>query len=435
MSKILSGVDAIKGNASRPLNKIWLNLLRMEFLLTGFLLCWNSLFTIEIRTNYILHVTMSGVRRRLLAEGIFLLLIGIVILSIPRISVFLRKNKISAYLIPMHMWLALVVLGMEVVLRITIYNPPFNSVRTTWFGWVAPQGSFTLWGKEGYAITRFDGQIPGEIQTPFHGGDNILVLGDSFTEALQVPDNQKYASVAEIVLHQDGYNFDLHNFGHSGRTMADYVSKMQNYRTLYHPKAIVIQLTENDFIESFDTEKSNYFVAENSKIVDIVRTGKFKGKFLVADTMSSNFTFSLLEHAKGRLSILMNDRQDPTVQINESSTPQTFDVALAKQQMDLLIEAGNGETIILIITPHAPYISGDDVEINDLKHQNLKTFLSNYPQIILVDPLPEFQQLALSGHLPMGFFNSTQPGLGHLNRRGHEILGELLAQTIEEVVK
>jgi hypothetical protein len=73
--------------------------------------------------------------------------------------------------------------------------------------------------------------------------------------------------------------------------------------------------------------------------------------------------------------------------------------------------------------------------MNDLKHQNLKSFLSNYPQIILVDPLPEFQQLALSGHLPMGFFNSAQPGLGHLNRRGHEILGELLAQTIEEVVK
>jgi hypothetical protein len=75
------------------------------------------------------------------------------------------------------------------------------------------------------------------------------------------------------------------------------------------------------------------------------------------------------------------------------------------------------------------------VELNDLQHQNLKIFLSNYPQITLVDPLPEFQKLALSGNLPMGFSNSTQPGEGHLNRNGHEVLGKLLAETIEAVVK
>ena len=118
MSKELPGTDISERIVSRPLNKIWLNLLRMEFLLAGFLLCWNALFTVEIRTNYTLHVTMSGIHRKLLAEGMFLLLVGIVILSIPKLSVFLRKNKFFAYLIPMHMWLILVVLGMEFVLRI-----------------------------------------------------------------------------------------------------------------------------------------------------------------------------------------------------------------------------------------------------------------------------------------------------------------------------
>jgi hypothetical protein len=103
--------------------------------------------------------------------------------------------------------------------------------------------------------------------------------------------------------------------------------------------------------------------------------------------------------------------------------------------MELLLDASIGIPLILIISPDAPHISGDHVEMNDLKHENLKTFLSNYPQVILVDPLPDFQSLALSGYLPMGFFNSTQPSVGHLNRQGHEILGKLLAQTIEAVVK
>ena len=42
---------------------------------------------------------------------------------------------------------------------------------------------------------------------PFQGGDNILVLGDSFTEALQVPNDQKFVSVAEIILRQGWLQF------------------------------------------------------------------------------------------------------------------------------------------------------------------------------------------------------------------------------------
>jgi hypothetical protein len=434
MSKESVGANTAEKTANKPLNQIWLNLLRMEFLLSGFLLCWNALFNIIVHPNYSVDVVMPGIHRILLAEGVFLLLVGIVILSIPKISSFLKNNKISAYLIPMHMWLVVVLFGMEVLLRTTYYNPPLYSVQTTWFGQVAPQGSSTLLGKEGYAITHYDGQIPGEIGTPFQGGDNIIVLGDSFTEALQVPDDQKYVSVAEIILRRNGYNFDLHNFGRSGRAMADYVSKINNYRELYNPKAIVIQLNENDFIESFDAGKSNYFVAENSKIVDIIHTGKFKGKFMVADTMSNNFTFFLLEDVKSRLGSIKAE-QNLGSQTNERPTTQIFDTNLAKQQIDLLLKASNGVKLILIITPDAPHISGNHLEINDVNQENLKAFLSNYPQIILVDPLPEFQKLALSGYLPMGFFNSTQPGVGHINRQGHGVLGKLLAQTIEAVVK
>jgi lysophospholipase L1-like esterase len=434
MSNELPEVGITKDSPDEPLRIGWLKLLQLEFILVGILLSWNSLFTVEVHTNYSAHVMVHEIHHRLLLVGISFLLVGIIILFIPKLSVFLRNNKIFAYLVPMHFWLVLVVLGMELFLRITIYNPPFYSIHTTWFGWVTPQGTSALWGKEGYAITWFEGQIPGEIQTPFQGGDNILVLGDSFTEALQVPNDQKYASVAETILRRDGYNFDLHNFGHSGKAMADYISNLYHYRMLYDPKAIVIQLAENDFVEAFDKGKSNYFVAKNSKIVDIIHTGKYQGKYLVADTLSNNFTFTLLEHVKSRLS-LIKEEQNLEGQINMTSVPQSFDTNLAMQQIDLLLEASSGTTLFLIITPSAPYISEDHVELNDLVYENLKALMSNYPQIVLVEPLPEFQNIALSGYLPMGFFNSTQPGVGHLNSQGHEILGRLLAQKIEAVMK
>jgi lysophospholipase L1-like esterase len=427
----------IKDFQSRKQNKkLWSVLLGVEFLLAGFLILWKALFTIEIYSNHTLRITTQSVHHRLSAGGVLLLLVGVLILFVPKIRLFLQKNSALTYLIPLHMWLILVAVGVEIILRVAIYHPPFNLVRTSWFGWVAPQGSFTLYGREGYAITWFEGEIPGEIQTPFQGGDNIVVIGDSFTESFQVADNQKYVSVAETILHRDGYNFDLHNLGHSGRTMADYVSKMANYRTIYHPKAVVVQISQDDFVESFNVGKSNYFIAENSRIVGIVHTGKYKGKFEVADKLSNNFTFLLPEYLRDRLSALKGQPTSLTqVQDNEVPATPKFDVNLAQQQMDLLLEASSGTVLILVLSPNAPYISSDHIEMGDSQYENLKTFLSSYPQVILIDPLPEFQNLAISGYLPMGFFNSTQPGVGHFNHQGHEILGELLARTIEKSVK
>ena len=51
-----------------------------------------------------------------------------------------------------------------------------------------------------------------------------------------------------------------------------------------------------------------------------------------------------------------------------------------------------------------------------------------------VRALPEFQKLASTGRLPRGFFNGT-PGSGHLNKYGNEIVGQLLAKSIEQVFK
>jgi hypothetical protein len=70
----------------------------------------------------------------------------------------------------------------------------------------------------------------------------------------------------------------------------------------------------------------------------------------------------------------------------------------------------------------------------DPTHEQLKEFIERYPEITIVDPLPEFQQLASSGRLPRGFFNS-EPGVGHLNKDGNEIVGRLLAKAVEQALK
>ena len=127
-----------------------------------------------------------------------------------------------------------------------------------------------LWGKEGYALTQYEKW--GEIRTPHHDGkkdNDVIILGDSQTEGLQVGDDYKFTSVAETVLRQDGYDVDLHNMGRSGLAMADYVSWIPPYQALYRSKVIVVQLTENDFIESFHMGQFNYFVTADNEKIDI----------------------------------------------------------------------------------------------------------------------------------------------------------------------
>jgi len=411
-------------------NPNWQFLLQVEFLLAGIFLCWNSLFTIRVSTSYSLALNFI-LNPLLLAVGLLVLIIGIFILPIPKISGRLWNNQVIAYLVTAHFWILLSAIIMELVVRLSVYSPPLTSVYTNWFGSVNAKGSFLISGREGYAITHYDGP-PGEIHTPFQGGDNIVLLGDSFMEGAQVSDSQKFVSVAEIALRQDGYYIDLHNMGDSGDAMADYVNKIYGYRALYNPVAIVVELSENDFIESFSRSKTSYFIVNDSKIVDVYNKNKIGGVYAISDSISYRTDFTLQKYGKMRLDQIT---QRIATNTEDDNSLKVFDENLAGQQMELLLKACGDIPIIIVMIPHAPYISGNEIEMKNPKHDNLKTFLLNYPQVTLIDPLPAFQELSYTGVLPSGFTNSPIAGSGHLNRHGNEVLGKLLSEGIKEVLK
>ncbi|MBI9036249.1 MAG: SGNH/GDSL hydrolase family protein [Bacteroidales bacterium] len=410
------------------------NYLLLFVILFGIILCLKSYIKTTINLDYSLSFAwLQKPKMSLLVEGIVLLLLGIFIISLPLVNNYIRDDKYFRYIIPMHMWLFLVLIGIELSLRLTVYNQPFGAIKTNWFGYVFPKNSFYLWEKEGLGITHYDGP-PGEIRTPFTDGENIILLGDSFIEGLQVSDNQKFASVAEISLRQDGYGVNLRNFGHSGCAMADYVSLIYGYKELYEPSLIVIQLGDNDFIESFSSSKTNYFLLEDSEIIGIHHSNEMAGDYEVANSISNNFRLMLWkQYGKEKFNQIIENRPSES---RKRSIPEEFDVELSKQQMDLLLKAADGTPIVFVLIPHAPKISGNEIIMDDKDHEVLKEFLIEYyPEVTIVDSLPKFQELTESGYLPMGFFNSTTPGWGHLNVNGNKVVGELLAETIEGVIE
>ncbi len=415
----------------------WLVVFAAECFLLGLALTVNGLVAVSIDAHSRLRATPSETSFPSLAPGAALLLAAFALAAVPGVRTRLRRSRVFAYVVPMHIWVLLALAGMESILRVTVYSEPFVAVRTNWFGTVFPGGSFYLWAKEGFAVTRFDG-LPWEIQTPFRGGESIFVLGDSFTESLQVPDRQKYPSVAETILRRDGYPMDIRNLGHSGMAMADYVTNVERYRALVQPRMIVVQLGDSDFVESFDAVRFNYFVARDGKIVDLVHKAPMEGAYQESELLSVNLGLMLWgQYGKSRAEQMWASAPPRSTGVAPlpavaATAPPTFEPDLATQQMELLLAAARGARLVLILSPHAPFVSGDRIEMEDKGHEALRAFLArSYPQLTVVDPLPEFRRLAMKWALPMGFFNSPTPGWGHLNRRGHEVIGRLLARAIE----
>ena len=449
--------------------RVWSFILCLEFLLAGAWLLRSGILGSEDGIWDALDILL------LMAGGI-LLLIGIL--------AFFWRNKVTAstekfesvsrYLIQAPLWFLLSLLVVEFTLRAAIYNPPLKMAVTNWAGDIPGVHTFILWGREGYGVTWYDRW--GALQTPYHDDkkdNNVIVLGDSQTECLQVFDDLKFVSVAETLLRHDGRDADLHNLGRSGLAMADYVSWIPAYRAIFQPRVIVVQLTTLDFTESFNEGQFNQFVLGEDQSLDLVHAYDLSDGFIQKARRKYRIDYQIEELGYQRWQLMQasfdeaqNNAADENIPVETSGevqnieagentstetvnlqTPpaevpaegQTVDTSvfnpdLADQQMKLLLEASDGVPLIVVLLPSTPYISGNQVETNDPAHEKLVEFMRRYPQITLVDPQPEFQKLAASGRLPRGFFNGS-PGVGHLNKDGNQVVGSLLAQAIGQVFK
>lgn len=449
----------------------------MERRVWSFILCFGLLLAeVWFLWSVIIDFEMPWTIKKqmmILAAGVFLLLFAIFLrlFKSNKVSINLEKfESVSRYLIQAPLWFLLSLLVVEFTLRAAIYNPPLKMAVTNWAGDIPGVHTFILWGREGYGVTWYDRW--GALQTPYHDDkkdNNVIVLGDSQTECLQVFDDLKFVSVAETLLRRDGKDADLHNLGRSGLAMADYVSWIPPYRDIYRPQVIVVQLTTLDFIESFNEGQFNQFVLGEDQSLDLVHTYDLSDGFIQKARKKYRIDYQIEELGYQRWYLMQasfdeaqNNVEDENIPVETSdevqnieagenistetvnlqaplTEGQTVDISVftpdfADQQMRLLLEASDGVPLIVVLLPSTPYISGNQVETNDPAHEKLVEFMQRYPQITLVDPQPEFQKLAASGLLPRGFFNGS-PGVGHLNKDGNQVVGSLLAQAIGQVFK
>jgi lysophospholipase L1-like esterase len=350
---------------------------------------------------------------------------------------YLRKNSVFSFFIKFSAWLFIFLLILEVFIRVFVIKTPFQHFVPD-LGYVPLDNSVSVWGVEGYGVTHYLSN--GEISTPHQSETSVVVLGDSFTEALQVSNDQKFVSVAEDILHERGLKMDLHNLGASGRSIADYVYMAPFVRATYSPEIVVVQLSEADFTESFELSRQNFFARSGASIELIHNKDYYSIDQNLRNMISSTGLGSLaiykltpvVKEQRLRLAKAAGQDQFAAAQLTAADGLNSNEI---KMQINLLKEAYPDSQVLFLVIPNIPTLQGVDLALKSESDALLVETMNEFSDPPLLYPRDEFAELYTAHKkFPRGFSN-TLPNYGHLNSDGHFAVGAALADYLEGIAR
>jgi len=347
----------------------------------------------------------------------------------------------TRYILLSIVWILVVVLTFEVFLRIFFYKSPTTYVNYPEWGERPAKGSVLVSGHEGFGIVNFSDD--GEIATPYSGGKSILVLGDSYTAAIQVNDEDNFVSIAESFLRDKSFMVDLHNLGYEEQSLPDYIYSANFLLERYTPEILVMQITKYDFeyAESFNPDRKNHFKFNQEESLEVVHNPEPNQKNrLLSMLLAIKRRSSLLGMGYNRLYLFQNLRKQEKLASaapQEPNIKQEGDTAGNQDYLKLQFQAlrtAYPDIPVIFVLIHSPKIGQNGILTYDPAFDDIIEIINNNPDYHLVDPQAEFIRLFYSGKYALGFVN-TRPMYGHLNVNGHMELGKLLAEKIETIMQ
>jgi hypothetical protein len=279
-------------------------------------------------------------------------------------------------------------------------------------------------------------------------GPVLLILGDSYTEAIQVNDEEHFAHLLEQRLG----GIPVLAVGRSGYSVADYVAKAATFKQLFAPDRVIIQVGAGDFqADAWTRKEGGYSYFEWAPAPARVRpipvsrraqapaapSGSLKlvclpvtppGWLSTAVRENCPFWFPLVTFAylrKSELTEWMSDQRQPwfhaRAQASDEGTgkPEPGEYPL-EAEMKLLAEAYDGRLTLLYLARFDPNNPGEETGIEQRLHGLARKY-----GVSLVSLREKFPELAAAGHAPYGFSN-TRFNWGHWNRYGHRAAAALL---------
>jgi len=294
-----------------------------------------------------------------------------------------------------------------------------------------PNGT-TVWRLEGSGISHRDANGYRLGYAP--GRPSVLVLGDSFTEALHVDDDQVYTFLAQQRLERLGIPLSVVNAGVAGRSAADYVAFADRHKSLVHPVWTVVTIRENDLYEdAFVPGKTRFVRGEDGKLTTLIDEPRALPRLrdLIWDNPSVlvRYTFyrfhKLAEEAEKDPPLFHGAAAEKKGDAHSNEGPEGDEVGPLEEVLDLLRGAYDGRLTLL----NLPYLEVSPPHITPgTTWQKVLAYCAR-TGMSCIEPTEEFLRLARAHKAPFGFLN-TEFNSGHLNADGHAAVAEALAREL-----
>jgi lysophospholipase L1-like esterase len=337
------------------------------------------------------------------------------------------KNMTLAWFFNLVVAFVLALLVWELLLSQLILQKPSSRTHPT-LGRIYGQGLYVQ-GKEGYGRTLLNElglRSPSLTDEPLQENEhNVLVLGDSYTQAMQVSDQVAFPQHLNDLL---GENTRVINAGREGASPADYIALEEYNKTIFQPDVVVVQLNEADFTRDllskgqtfyYEETPQGYTLHENKSVVS---SNELAQRFA---TLQSILNFSVIRVALERVEALRNGKM-PAAHTVQTTTQQTD----GERERFVVQELKKAyQNPILLYIPEMDYFSPDYAQPHATEHYLAKA--ARDLGVTFISLRSDFAALYRNRYRTAHGFSNTQPGMGHINPLGHEVAAERLAEVLE----
>jgi hypothetical protein len=328
------------------------------------------------------------------------------------------------------------------------------------------------WTYEGESYIKFNSAGFRDLERKVEKPANtfrVAVLGDSFTEAINVSLEETYPKILEQMLREcpsyQEKNIEVLNFGISNLGTGQQMLVLDQIASSYSPDLVVLQFfSGNDFRNNYpltDDSQRPYFSIDNNKLIidnSFLTSQEYQFRKSFTYALISGFTTQsrlgqLLNHLRKQLSTPRQPRKNNTIEVGTSEevyrTPQDPKWEKAWEVTEaIILEVQKkakqlGAPFVMLLAPTSIQVHRNEelrtatmkeLGIDNLQYpdQRLQKLGQNH-DFDVISIVKEGLQFAQETKSCIHGFPNTHPCKGHWNQYGHELVATKLAEKVCEM--
>jgi hypothetical protein len=282
-------------------------------------------------------------------------------------------------------------------------------------------------GTEGYCVTRFNslGLRAPEPDAVSRLPERILFLGDSFTEAVQVRDQDTFILRSEAALRARGREVACINAGGAGASPAAYLYLAPPLKSAYRPTRVIVQVGDGDWGPQLTGVSQAYWLEKSSSGWTPRRAAASPVPGWQRDLLARvPAAYWLVQ--KQRLVALNKDAADATTGRGHAGSKAAPDSRIVEWVVREL-RSRYGSDVVVLYTPAIDYF-GDPLRTTDT--EEMVRDACARANVTFLDLRPAFAARYKRTRQPLHGFANTEPGTGHLNVEGHALVAEAITAVL-----